>query len=40
MVDHTDDFDIRPHQEMWHNFIKLAQYGLIGITGLLIFYPT
>ena len=32
----ADDFDMRPHREMWNNFIKLSNYGLVGVALLLI----
>ncbi len=33
----ADDFDMRSHREMWGNFIKLTNYGVVGVALLLIF---
>ena len=32
----ADDFDMRSHREMWENFIKLTNYGVVGVALLLI----
>lgn len=32
----ADDFDMRAHRETWANFIKLANYGMVGVALLLI----
>lgn len=32
----ADDFDIRAHQQMWSNFIRIANYSLVGVALVLI----
>ena len=32
----ADNFDMRSHRETWSNFIKLANYGVVGVARLRI----
>ncbi len=36
MAEQADEFDLKSHQEMYHTFNKIAQYGVVGIATLLI----
>jgi len=32
----AEDFDMRTHRQTWDNFIKLTNYGVVGVALLLI----
>ncbi len=32
----ADDFDMRDHRETWSSFIKMSNYGVVGVALLLI----
>ncbi len=32
----AEDFDMRSHRETWASFIKLTNYGVVGVALLLI----
>ena len=34
-MDTTNDSELRTHQEMWHNFVKLMGYGAAAVAALL-----
>lgn len=36
MAEQVDDFDLKSHEEMYHTFNKMAQYGVVGVASLLI----
>ena len=37
MAEHATaaDFDMTPHLETWHSFIRMATYGIVGVILLM-----
>jgi hypothetical protein len=32
----ASDFDLKPHQEQWHSFVKIMTYSVIGCVAVLV----